>query len=455
MPEAIEDSYDVVVLGAGNAGQAAAGTARKAGRSVAIVEDRDVGGTCPNRGCVPKKVLVAAAEALDEIQRASGHRIRVEGSALDWGGLIEREQSLISGLPQAMEKSLAERGIDLVRGRARFVGRHAVEVDGRRLRGRKLVVATGSKPRRLPIPGAERLMVSEQFLRMNDLPASMVFVGAGVIAMEFAHVLARAGTKVTMLELAERPLPAFDTDLVDALTEHSRAIGIDIRTGVEVEEVTAGDDGTVEVRFEEDGKSRSVSAERGFNGTGRVPDLDTLELDAAEIELDGLRVDLDEHLRSTSNPDVLFAGDVVHGKPQLSPLATYEGRIAGHNLLEPGSLRTPDYRTAPAAVFTIPAMATVGLTEAQARERGYDAETKISRPHEWLTGRTYAEPASFAKIVRDRQTDELLGAHLFGHRAEESIHLFAFAMRYGLSANELASQVYVYPTFANDVKALV
>lgn len=452
---AMTAEYDLVVLGAGNAGQAAAGAARAAGWKVAIVEGRDVGGTCPNRGCVPKKVLVAAAEALDVIARASEHHVHVSNVSLDWAKLIEREQALIAELPEAMEDSLRNRGIDVVHGRARFVGQHAVQVGAERLQARKLVVATGSKPRSLRLPGAERLMVSEDFLEMHALPESMVFVGAGVIAMEFAHVLARAGTRVTVLEAAERPLLAFDEDAVQALTEYSRTLGIDLHFGVQVQQIAPRGGGGLQVGFLKDGEPRSIDAAAGLNGTGRIPDVESLDLDAGDIEHEGWRVKLDEHLRSVSNPDVFFAGDAVSGPAQLSPLATHEGRIVGHNLVEPQSPRVPDYLTAPAAVFTIPALAAVGLTEAQAREQGCEFDVKVNEPHLWLTGRSYAERAGYSKVLVEKGSGKILGAHLLGHRAEESIHLLAFAMKYGLSAAGLAENVFAYPTFVNDVKSML
>ena len=202
--------YDVLVLGAGNAGLAAAGAARAAEKRALVVEGRDVGGVCPLRGCVPKKVLVAAAQALDEIARAGTHEISVGPATLDWPRLIERKRTFVDGVPEEFEKSLVNRGIDLVRGQARFTGPREVEVCGRRYSGDKVVVATGSTPRPLPIPGAEHLITSDDLLELAALPDSMVFVGAGVIALEFAHVFARAGTRVTLLEVAPRvSLPRF------------------------------------------------------------------------------------------------------------------------------------------------------------------------------------------------------------------------------------------------------
>jgi len=447
--------YDLVVLGAGNAGQAAAGAARKAGWTVAIVEALDVGGVCPNRGCVPKKVLVAAAEALDTVQRAGEHAIAVNGDvSLDWQQLFDRKESFVRPLPGYMEDSLASRGIDLVRGRGVFVSPDEVDVAGTRLRGKAFVLATGSRPRPLPFEGADLLWTSDDILSMTRPPKSVVFVGAGVIAFEFAHVLARVGTKVTMLEALPRPLPRADADAVAALVEHSRERGIDIRTDVRVNSVKRVGD-QHRVVFEQAGETVELDADRIVNGAGRVPNLDNLDLEKAGISVERGRIELDEHLRSKDNPRVWVAGDALPTTPQLSPVATYEGRLVGHNLLNPDDLRSPDYSSLPSAVYAIPTLAQVGLTEAEAAARGLDVEVKVNDMRSWISARTYNEQAGFSKVLYDRESRQIVGAHMLGHGAGDVIHIFALAMRHGIAVDELASGLYAYPTFANDVKSLV
>ena len=213
------EAYDAIVLGTGNAGMAAAGALRAAGKSVAMVESWDVGGTCPLRGCVPKKVLVAAAQVLHQIALAPQHHIEVGAPKLDWAALIARERGFVEGVPEAFAKSLEGRGIELIRGRARFTGPDRIAVGARVLEADKILIATGSKPRPLPIPGAEHLITSEDILEMAELPERLVFIGGGVIALEFAHVFARAGTKVTILEALPRLLPRLDPDAVAKLRE--------------------------------------------------------------------------------------------------------------------------------------------------------------------------------------------------------------------------------------------
>jgi glutathione reductase (NADPH) len=447
------EAFDLIVLGAGNAGQAAAGAARAAGWSVAVVEEDLVGGVCPNRGCTPKKVLVAAAEVLDTIRRASGHAISVQGATLDWPALIARKQSIVAPLPDAMAKSLAQRGIELVRGHGSFVAGGHLRVGERELSAPKIVIATGSRPRPLSFPGAELVDSSDAFLTMAQLPASMLFIGAGVISMEFAHVLARAGSQAIVLARGERALGAFDAEAVEALVAHSREVGVELRTHAKVLAVRR-QDGVLLVEFEEAGARRTVTVERVLNGSGRVANVDGLGLAHLGVKVDGHKVAVDAYLRSVDNPDVYFAGDALEGAPQLSPVATTEGKLVGHNLLHEDK-RTIDYRTNPSAVFTIPSIARVGLTAEAAAAQGLAFEVKRTDMRGWISARTYREEAAYAKVIVAQGSGLILGADLVGHGAAETIHIFSLAMRFGIPANALQSLEYAYPTATSDVKYLV
>ena len=448
--------HDVLVLGAGNAGLAAAGAARAAGKQVTVVEGRDVGGVCPLRGCVPKKVLVAAAEALDAIVRAATHEISVGTPVLDWPRLIDRKRTFVEGVPAALEQSLARRGIDLLRGRARFSGRHEVSIAGVRHSAQKIVVATGSTPRPLPIPGAEHLVTSDELLELPWLPESVAFVGAGVIAFEFAHVLARAGTSVTLLEIAPRVLPALDADAANKLADLTRALGVRVETAVTVDAIENRTDGHA-VRYHTEGRTVTLHSAIVVNGAGRVADLTDLNLNAAGITLTNGRVALDESLRSVENPAVFFAGDAVPGRPQLSPVATYEGGIAGHNVaLADGEAPQPvRYGYQPAAVYTVPPLATVGRSEEEARKAGFDFDVRVHDMTGWRSARTYGDETAWSKVLVEKTSDRILGAHLVGRSAAETIHTFALAIEKGMTASEIAQRVYAYPTFYADLKYMV
>lgn len=446
-------AYDVIILGGGNAGMGVTVPTRQAGLSVALIESWTLGGTCPNRGCTPKKVLVAAGHALDEIERAKAHHITVGKPSLDWPALIEREKQMIAHLPGAFAKTLETRGVDVIRGEGTFLGPNAVGVNGKRLEGKHIVIATGSKPRALPIEGAELMITSDEVLNAPDRPARVVFIGGGVIGLEFSHVFARAGSKVTILELLPRLLPNFEADAVEQIRLESQRIGIDVRTSVKVRRIERAG-GALRVIFEQDGKEQSIAADRVVNGAGRVANVDGLNLDAAEVKHDRERIAVDEFMRSVSNPAVHVCGDVLTTSPQLSPIATYEGRMVGRNIVE-GAKHKPDYASIPSCVFTVPALASVGLTEAAARQRGDKVTVHVNDMSDWFSARTYAETAAWAKVIVDDASDRVLGAHLVGHAGEELIHLFAFAIRFGITAGQIRDSVYGFPTYAADIKSML
>ena len=445
------DRYDVIILGGGNAGFGVSAIVFEAGKNIAFIEERDFGGTCPNRGCTPKKVLVAAAHALHEIEIAGTHGIKVGKPKLDWSKLIQRTKDMIGFIPDAMAGVAEKRG-DVFRGSAKFVGPNAVEVDGTVLEGENIVIATGSKPRPLPIPGAEHMITSDEVLSEESQPGEIVFIGGGVIAMEFSHVYARAGTKVTILEVMERLLPRVEADAVAQVQTESERIGVTVKTSVDVKEITKAN-GKLRVVYEHDGKELTVDTDRVVNGAGRIANVDTLDLDAGNVKHDRVAIEIDEYLRSTSNPSVWVCGDSLVTSAQLSPLATYEGRIVGQNIVN-GPTVKPDYAVIPSCVYTVPALSTVGLTEEEAKDKGLAVKVSTNDMTDWFSGKSYAESVAWAKVLVDEDEDRIVGAHMVGHQGEDLIHLFALAMRHGIPASKLKDDMFAFPTFSSDVKNL-
>jgi glutathione reductase (NADPH) len=446
------DSCDVLILGGGNAGFGVTVPTREAGLKVVMVEADLLGGTCPNRGCTPKKVLVAAAHALHEIAQAHVHHIKIGKPTLDWAALIDREKDMIGGIPDSLAETLRKRGVELIREDAKFVGPNEVQAGDRRIESKHIVIATGSKPRPLPIPGAELMITSDEVLSERKLPKSVVFVGGGVIALEFGHVYARAGAHVTILEILPRLLPALDVDAVEELRKESERLGIDIHTGVKVKRVEKAG-AKLRVVFEQGGKERSVESERVVNGAGRIANVEQLDLDAANVSHDGFKIATDDYLRSKSNASVYACGDVT-ASPQLSPIATYEGRLVGRNIVD-GAKHKPDYASIPSAVYTIPALASVGLTEEKAREKGLKIEAHVNDMESWFATRTYAETLAWSKIIVDEESDRIVGAHILGHAGEELVNLFGLAMQHGITASKLRDFVFAFPTFSADIKHML
>jgi glutathione reductase (NADPH) len=447
------ETFDVAILGGGNAGIGVTGPVRRAGMSVAMIESHDLGGTCPNRGCTPKKILVAAGHALHAIERAAVHHISVGKPKLDWAALIDREKDMIKDIPANLARAMAHRNVEVIRGHAAFTSPNTIRVGGRRLEARHIVIATGSRPRPLPFPGSGLMITSDAILSERELPGTVIFVGGGVISLEFGHVYARAGADVTILEALPQLLPAMDADAVARIRAESTRIGIRIRTGVDVKRIEPAN-GRLRVIFTHDGIEYAAEADRVVNGAGRVANVDDLDLAAGKVEHSNGRIAVDRHLRSTSNPRVYACGDAVPISPQLSPIATYEGDIVGRNIVE-GPKYSPDYGSMATSVYTVPALAAVGDTEAAAKQKRLAIRVHSNDMHDWLSARTYAETVAWSKIIVDEVTDRILGAHFVGHAGQELVNLFGLAMRYGITASQIKDNVYAYPTFSSDIKHML
>jgi glutathione reductase (NADPH) len=447
------EKFDVVILGGGNAGIGVTGPVRRAGMSVAMIEADLLGGTCPNRGCTPKKVLVAAGHALHEIERASIHHNALGKPKLDWAALIDREKDMIKDIPANLARSMAKRDVEVIKGHAAFAGPNSIRVGNRSLEAGHIVIATGSKPRPLPIPGAEVMITSDEMLSERQRPGSVIFVGGGMISLEFGHVYARAGADVTILEALPQLLPAMDADAVARLQTESERIGIRVRTGVNVKRIEQTN-GRLRVVFTHDGAELAAEADRVVNGAGRIANIDMLDLAAGHVEHANGRVAIDKHLRSTSNPIVYVCGDAVPVSPQLSPIATYEGDIVGRNIVE-GPKYSPDYAHMATSVYTVPALAAVGLTEAAARQKGFAIDVHSNDMLDWFSAKTYAETVAWSKVIVDRATDRILGAHFVGHSGQELVNIFGLAMRFGITAGQIRDNVYAYPTFSSDIKHML
>jgi glutathione reductase (NADPH) len=341
----------------------------------------------------------------------------------------------------------------VLRDRGRFAGPNTVAVGGETLEAKHIVIATGSTPRQLPFPGAELMITSDDVLSERRMPASVVFVGGGVIALEFSHVYARAGAQVTILEVLPRILDNMDADAVAQLRAATERLGVGVHTGVEIQRIERAGD-RLRVVYLEGGSERTVEAERVVNGAGRIPNVDGLDLEAGQTTVTRGRIAHDAYLRATSNPAVYVCGDAVAEHAQLSPIATYEGRLVGRNIAD-GPQHTPDYTGIPFCVFTVPALASVGLTQAAAEQQGIEFRAAVNDMREWLSGRTYAETAAWAKVLIDAKTDRILGAHLLGHAGEELIHIFALAIKHNITAGGVRDLIYGFPTFSADIKSML
>ena len=448
----MERQFDLVVVGTGVT-SAVASRCREAGWSVAVVDSRPFGGTCALRGCVPKKILVGAAEAVHTARDLADHGVPAGSLTLDWPALMRFKRSLIGGTTERTEQAWASAGIEQIHGRARFVGPATLAVGPDRLTGRRVLIAAGAMPIPLGFPGADRLTTSEQFLELDRLPPRIVFVGGGFISFEFAHVAARAGVEATILHRGARPLEAFDPDLVDLLVKRTRELGIRVELGVEVRAVEH-DGGRLVVRGTRSGQEVRFQTDLAVHGAGRAPQLDDLDLETAGVKREKRGVVVNEFLQSVSNPAVYAGGDAAASGPQLTPKADHDAGVLTTNLLE-GNRCRPNYEGIASAVFTLPPLASAGLTEAAARAAGLAFRTSRHDTSGWFHTRRVGETTSGAKVLIEEGTDRILGAHLFGPQADEVINLFALAIRLRIPAGQMKEVIYAYPTYGSDVRFLV
>jgi glutathione reductase (NADPH) len=450
MPERM----DLVVVGSGSAATTAAFDCRAAGWSVAVVDSLPFGGTCALRGCDPKKVLVGAAELVDWNRRMAGRGAGDPKAVIDWPALVAFKRTFTDSFPEHLERSIVEYGIEAIHGRAAFVAPDVLAVGDRKIEASHFLIAAGSHPAPLAIPGEEHVTTSDRFLDLPALPKRVLFIGGGYISVEFAGVAARAGAKVTILHRGPSLLKGFDPDLAAQVLAGCREAGMEVilNSGV-VGLEKRGRELVVEAKA--GSERRSLSADLVVHGSGRLPDLADLDLTAAGVAADGRGVLVNEYLQSTTNPKVYAAGDAAHtaGLP-LTPVAVAEGGAAAYNLVN-GNSRRVDYSAIPTVCFNVPPVASVGLSQAAAEASGRKIRVNQAETSGWYSSRRTNEGRAGFKVIIDDESGRILGAHLLGGHAEEVINLFALAIQAGLTAADLKERLYSYPTRSSDLRYML
>lgn len=445
-------TFDVVIIGTGSAGKQVAETARAAGKSVAIIDKLPFGGTCSQRGCDPKKVLVGAAEIVARSANLQGKGI-VQRAAINWPDLMAFKKTFTDSIPEATEKKFADQGIAQFHGVASFTAMNQLKVGDELLEAAHFVIAAGAAPHPLGIPGEDKLIYSADFLDLPQLPDEIVMIGGGYIAFEFAHIAARAGANVTIIHQGKRPLEQFDADLVDMLVKSTEELGIHVLLEAEVTGID-GEGDQLTVQYKQNGQELSLASKVVVHAAGRVADVADMGLDKAGVEVSKKGVVVNEYLQSISNPAVYACGDVSDkGKP-LTPLASYEGGIVGSNILAEESKKYTD-DPVPSTVFTLPPLAAVGLTEEQANEQGKKVKIMFQETTDWYVSKRINEPISGFKTLVDEETGLIVGAHVLGAGSDDLINVFTLAMKYKISAKELASTLMAYPTHASDLSSML
>jgi len=368
-----------------------------------------------------------------------------ENLTFDWPAVIARKDEIVKSWSTGKNATPEKLGIPVLRGHARFTAPHEIAVNDNTYSAEKFIIATGSKPARPPISGAEYGITSDELIHLKEQPARMVVVGGGFIGLEFGFALAWAGTKVTILQSGPEIAPALDQEIRALLLESAAKAGIVVKTNVKVTRI--GSDKTVESDI--GGRTETFSADQVLLATGRPSNVAPLNPRAAKIELDHSAVKVNEYLQSASAPHIYAVGDSA-GKRQQSPVAWYEGPIAAHNAIK-GNERRVDFSVLPTAIFTIPAVGQVGLTEAEALNRGIKAKT-TKLPYEYNPAAGVRnETEGMVKVVYEEGTEHILGVHVIGAHAEDTIQIAAMTMKVGLNKSEVGAMHYVFPTFGGAI----
>lgn len=448
------NSYDLIVIGAGMAGVSAANKCASQGWKVAIVDALPYGGTCALRGCDPKKILRRGAEIVDSARLMRGKGIADADLSINWADLIKHKHGFTDPVPRNTEDGLSRNGVDPLHGPARFTDTNTIGINGASYDAAHFLIATGARPRPLDFAGHEYVMDSTGFMDLQVLPPRILFVGGGFISFEFAHIAARAGSTPVILDRGPRPLKAFDPDLVELLISRSANAGIELWRSTTITAIEKSGSG-YQVTVDQAGQSETAQFDLVVHGAGRIPELAGLDLDTAGVEWDERGVHVAAHLQSTSNPAVYAAGDAAKtpGMP-LTPVAVFEGKVAASNMLK-ATTTVPDYVGVPTAVFTIPELARVGMLEEEARGQGFDVDVRYRDTSGWYSNYRIGETTAATKILIDRSSDRIVGAHLLGPAYGELINILGLGMKLELTTRQLKSMTAAYPTVGSDLGSIL
>ncbi|MFN3226285.1 MAG: dihydrolipoyl dehydrogenase family protein [Hyphomicrobiales bacterium] len=450
----MSEDYDLIVIGAGMAGVAAANKCGASGWRVAIVDALPYGGTCALRGCDPKKILRRGAEIIDSARLMQGKGIDTGNLSINWTDLMAHKRGFTDPVPDKMEKGLTGNGVETLHGAARFTGDNTLEVDGKTYLSKRFLVAAGAMPRPLGFTGAELVIDSTDFLNLEALPDQVLFIGGGFVSFEFAHIAARAGAQPIIADHGARPLRGFDPDLVEMLIARSAGIGVDLMRETEIVSVSEVN-GAFKVEVRSGSETRTIETDLVVHGAGRVAALADLNLKATGVDYSDKGIVVAPHLQSTTNSAIYAAGDSAdtNGLP-LTPVAVIEGKVAASNMLK-NAQTAPDYAGIPTVVFTVPEVARVGMLENEARDAGHDLDVRFTDTGAWYSNYRIGETSAAAKVLVDKSNGKILGAHLFGPEYGEMINFFGMAIKLGLTAKQLQSMTAAYPSVGSDLGSLL
>ncbi|MBC7233462.1 MAG: dihydrolipoyl dehydrogenase [Chloroflexi bacterium] len=443
---------DIAIVGAGPGGYVAALRAAQLGAKVVLVEKDKLGGVCLNWGCIPTKTLLRTAEVLRLTREAAEYGVMVDGVRLDWAAAQKRKEGVVRRLTGGVKFLLERAGVQLLFGTARFVSPTALEVVGangqERVEARDYVIATGSRPASLPIPGLEGpgVLTSDEALALEALPESLLVIGAGPIGVEFATLFRACGVQVTLVELLPRVLPTLDEDLGGEVERALKKAKVAVYTGSQVSKVERSN-GKYTVTIQQADQQSAVEVDKILVAVGRRPNVEGLGLDVLGVQVEKSGIKVDEFMR-TNVPHIYAVGDVTGGI-LLAHVAMHEGVVAVENAM--GLQRAMNYAAVPSCVFSSPEVASVGLSEEQARQQGYDLH--IGKFPFRGNGKALAqgEYEGLVKIVAESKYGQILGVHIVGPHASDLIQEGTLALTLEATLDEIEVTIHPHPTLSEAV----
>lgn len=440
------EKYDAIVIGSGPAGNSAAYGLKEQGKKVAIIESDLWGGTCPNRGCDPKKMLMSGVEAQKRIETMLGKGFD-QTPKIVWEDLMTFKKSYTDFVPQNTKEGLDAAEIDRYQGQASFLDANQIVVNDQELSANQFLIATGQRPAVLSIDGQDLLQSSTDFLDLNHLPKKMAFIGAGYIAFELAVIASAAGSEVHIIHHNDRPLKEFDQELVNDLVEHMKADGIQFHFNVNTKSVEL-----MHPNYRITGENFELVVDMVIGATGRIPNVEGLNLEKAGVSYDKRGIKVDEHLRTTQQ-NIFACGDVIAKKqPKLTPVAGFE---AGYvvNAMN-GDTEAIDYPLIPTIVFGDQRLARIGLSERELADHPEKYHSETTDLSSWYTYHRINDQGAKIKIVYD-EDDKIVAITCLSQLADEVINYLLIILTKKMSHEEVEKYIFAYPSPASDLSYFI
>lgn len=440
--------YDLIVIGAGPGGYEAAAHAAHLGKKVALIEKGRIGGTCLNVGCIPTKTFLKSSKLFSDCKQGACFGVKASDLEFDMPAVVARKNRIVGTLTRGVESMLKHARVETITGHARLIARDTVAVDGQKLQAKNVLVATGSRPAKPPIPGIDGAMDSNGILDRNDVPPSLAIIGGGYIGLEFASFYAAVGSKVTVLEMLPQVAAGVDRDVAARLVDSLKKAGVMFQTSCRVTSIESN-----AVRYiDANGATATLEASCILNATGRIPVVDDVGLESVNIDFDRRGIRTSDEGR-TSVPGIWACGDVT-GRRMLAHAATREGMVAVNNMF--GKRDTIRYPSIPAVIYTHPEVASVGYGEEELKAQGV-AYNRAILPMS-IAGRFLVESeggSGIIKVLAGKKYGEILGVHVAGDGASEFIVMAAAMMETEMCASDIDRVVFPHPTVSEALKSAI